>query len=873
MKHARLITPLLVLVAVTTIRAGVSTTPTLGIHDKTPTRRAFTHATIVVSPEQSLIDATLIAEDGIIRQIGRGIAVPEGTVEIDLTGKTVYPAFVDPISAYGMPEVKRQGHRWGLPPKYEAARIGGSAWNEAIHAEQRWADSFRPDSAAADPLLRQGFGAVQTARLDGIFRGRSAVVLLNDGLPNDELIRPQSLPFLSFNKGASTQDYPSSLMGAIAILRQTFLDADWYRRAHAAWTADPSQPMPEFNSAIEALATTGDSPMLFESDNELSLLRAHKIAEEFGQTFVYVGSNREYERIDQIVPFHPALVLPVAFPASPDVKTIDDELDVTLAQLRQWERAPYNAAVVAQNNLTFAYTAHGLKKTGDFLKNVRLTVRNGVPPATALAALTTVPAAMCGVAAELGTLEPGKLASFVITNGDLFDDTTQIIEVWVDGRRHNFAPLNPVDFRGTYTLSGFDSSAVLELAGTAEKLSGRLVTASDTVSLSEAAVDDEKLVFAAGLPDDASGDKTRFSARRVGDTLNGIAARPNGDWIKWTAVLTAPFEQSADSAATKLPAPDTLISIVTRPNKALGLTAPPPLQDVLVRHATIWTSAAEGVLDDADLLVHNGKIEALGRNLAAPEGCTIVDATGKHVTPGIIDEHSHIAIEGDVNEGTNAVTSEVRIGDVVNPDDISIYRQLAGGVTAARILHGSANPIGGQVTVIKHRWGCAAPDDLIFKAAPRSIKFALGENVKQSNWGPQFTTRYPQTRLGVESIIRDAFLAARDYEAAWNDYNKLGKKQQARTVPPRRDLQLEAIADILNSRMFITCHGYVANEMLMLIRLTDEFGIHVQNFVHALEGYKIADELAAAGVGAGTFSDWWAYKFEVYDAIAQSPAS
>jgi len=244
----------------------------------------------------------------------------------------------------------------------------------------------------------------------------------------------------------------------------------------------------------------------------------------------------------------------------------------------------------------------------------------------------------------------------------------------------------------------------------------------------------------------------------------------------------------------------------------------------------------------------------------------VLDAAGKHLTPGLIDEHSHVAISHDVNEGTHAVTAEVRIGDVTNPDDINIYRALAGGTTILRSLHGSANPIGGQAQVIKLRWG-SSPEEMKYVKAPPSIKFALGENVKQSNWGEQFTVRYPQSRMGVETIIKDAFQAALEYEKAWDVYNSIGSSQRQRTVPPRRELQMDALLEVLQSRMFITCHSYVGTEILMLIRLAEEFGFTVQTFTHVLEGYKVADEMAAHGSGGSCFSDWWAYKFEVYDAI------
>jgi imidazolonepropionase-like amidohydrolase len=276
------------------------------------------------------------------------------------------------------------------------------------------------------------------------------------------------------------------------------------------------------------------------------------------------------------------------------------------------------------------------------------------------------------------------------------------------------------------------------------------------------------------------------------------------------------------------------------------------------------------VLQNTDVLIRGGKIAAIGRGLKESAD-TVIDATGKHLTPGILDEHSHIAIEGGVNEGTHAVTAEVRIGDVIDPDDINIYRQLAGGVTAAHLLHGSANPIGGQCQLIKLRWG-AEPEELKFEGAPATIKFALGENVKQSNWGDRFTRRYPQTRLGVEEIMRDAFQAALEYEAEWQRWRALPERERQRSIPPRRDLQLEALLEILRGKRLIHCHSYVQSEILMLMRLAEQFGFRVNVFTHVLEGYKVARELARHGAGASTFSDWWAYKFEVYDAIPYNPA-
>ncbi|GBC82781.1 D-hydantoinase [bacterium HR10] len=291
----------------------------------------------------------------------------------------------------------------------------------------------------------------------------------------------------------------------------------------------------------------------------------------------------------------------------------------------------------------------------------------------------------------------------------------------------------------------------------------------------------------------------------------------------------------------------------------------------LIRGATILT-VTRGRIENGSILIRGGKIAAVGRNLQAPPGAKVIDATGKYIMPGIIDCHSHIAIDGGVNEGTLAVTSMVRIEDVLNPTDINIYRDLAGGVTTANILHGSANPIGGLNAVIKLRWGKTARE-MLFEGAMPGIKFALGENPKRSNFTPPPGTprRYPATRLGVESVIREAFTQARNYMRQWEEYER---RRQAgeNVVPPRRDLKLEPLVEVLQGKRLVHAHAYRADEILMLIRLAEEFGFKVATFQHVLEGYKVAREIAAHGAGASTFSDWWAYKVEAYDAIPYNGA-
>jgi imidazolonepropionase-like amidohydrolase len=288
---------------------------------------------------------------------------------------------------------------------------------------------------------------------------------------------------------------------------------------------------------------------------------------------------------------------------------------------------------------------------------------------------------------------------------------------------------------------------------------------------------------------------------------------------------------------------------------------------ILIQNATVLT-VTHGNIEHGSILIRDGKIAAVGTDVKAPDGATVIDATGQFVIPGIVDCHSHIAIDGGVNEGGPSVSSMARIPDVLNPDDIDIYRDLAGGVTEANVLHGSANSIGGQTVVIKLRWGKPA-DQLPMEGAPPGIKFALGENPKRSNFTPPpgVPQRYPGTRMGVEETIRQAFTEAREYKKQWDDYNQRKAAGEQNLIPPRRNVTLDPLVEVMEGKRYVHAHSYRADEIMMLMRVAKEFGFQVRTFQHVLEGYKIADELAAAGVGASTFSDWWAYKMEAYDAI------
>ena len=294
-------------------------------------------------------------------------------------------------------------------------------------------------------------------------------------------------------------------------------------------------------------------------------------------------------------------------------------------------------------------------------------------------------------------------------------------------------------------------------------------------------------------------------------------------------------------------------------------------QTTLIKNATVLT-VSRGTLQNTDVLIRNGKIATIGQNLSAPTGARVIDATGKFVLPGIIDAHSHAMMDGSVNECTKSVTSMARTQDILNPNAINVYRGLAGGTTSALLLHGSCNAIGGLSTTVKFKWGHPA-SAFIFPGAPTGIKFALGENPKRTNFNiPGLQPRYPATRMGVEEVIRDAFTRARDYKRDWDDYRAAVSRREQNVMPPRRDLELEPLVEILEGKRYVHSHCYRADEILMLINLADEFGFKIRTFQHVLEGYKVASEMARHGVGGSAFADFWGYKMEAYDAIPYNAA-
>lgn len=862
-KHLSKLT-LAVCAALPLVAGASQTTPLRGLQDNSSTFVALQNATIYTEPGKKIDNATLVIRNGKIVSVAKNNQAPEGARVIDASGHTIYPGFIDAYSNYGVPEAEkpeRAPYR-STTPQYNNKREGGNASNDAIHSQFDWVDKFATNDKNAKDYITQGFTAVQSARIDGIFQGQAVTVSLADTIANNAVYNPRARHFGSFDKGSSLQQYPSSLMGSIALIRQTLADASWYEQAQGK---DAYNGPVEYNAALAELGNIEQEGMIFKVSDDKSLLRAHDVFSGFNVPVTYVGSGYEYARLDAIKNTNSSIILPLDFPAAPDVKGVDDHLDVSLADLRHWERAPGNAAALAQADIDFSFTLHQLKKADDFWPNLRRAVKHGLSTDKALAALTTVPAKIAGISDKAGKLAPGYMADFVIAEGDLFTNG-EIKSVWLQGQEVELAPMHQADFGGELTLSIANQNAQLTV-NDGKRISGTLSINDTDNKLRDAKRDESALEFVVDAELSGLQGSWRMRLEQVAeDSFAGVAIAPDGRELPLSAQRSevAKSSQDTDTAETV-----SYISRVTFPNVAYGLDGLPERHDIHIKNATVWTADEDGVLENTDVLIRNGEFYRIGQNLSTPRGYTVIDGTGKHITPGIIDEHSHIAIEGGVNEGSEAITSEVQIGDVVNPDDIHIYRSLAGGTTMAQLLHGSANPIGGQAQVIKLRWGADA-NTMKFDAAPPSIKFALGENVKQSNWGTQFTVRYPQTRMGVEAVMRDGFIAAREYKQRMDAYNKLSRSEKARTAPPRTDYRLDTLLEILNSERFVHAHSYVQSEILMLVRLAEEFDFTLTTFTHILEGYKVATEMAKHGAGASTFADWWAYKFEVYDSIPQN---
>ena len=934
-----------------------------GLRSNVPAVYALVGGDVVVRPGEVIKGATLVVRDGKIAAVGKDAAVPADATVIDVAGKRIYAGFIDAYAELPAEQTARDASL--------SAKDAANYWNTNVTPQADAARILAIDAGTHAALRKLGFVARAYAPSAGVVKGRLALVTTADGaagdtavLLNDVGMAAQLVP-AGRGRGAG---YPSSPMGAFALVRQALYDAQWYQAARAAVEADSSLPLPERNDALAALEPVigGELPVWFVSRDEKYALRAKKVADEFSLKAVNVASGMEYRRGELVAETKLPMVLPLNFPKPPDVSTPEQADAATLETLMMWDLAADNPRRMHDRGVKFALTLHDLKPdrgTLPFWANLKKSIDRGLPADAALAALTTDAADIIGAGGLLGTVEAGKLASFVVADGDLFDTAgkAKVIETWANGTRDVVSRDPVVSFVGTWAL-GETELSISERGG---RLSGKLRGEADATTapattqpstqpatqpatrpaglavknLKQTA---DRLTFTADATPFGQSGVAVVSLVLVDGAASGTAVLPDGTRLPLearrtsrkpastqpttrptdggeieadvptedetatkaaqgepTEVQTTPGGYAGGTTRTARPEPSesddetTLETVPTTgpttvaaadakkealyepnyPLGAFGRESPdmPEQPDFDLIYATVWTSGPAGVIEDGVVSIRGGKIAAVMPfkefNLQSrlQPSKTQIDATGKHITPGMIDCHSHIASDSGINEGTQAVTAEVRLVDYIDPDDINIYRQLAGGTTMANTLHGSANPIGGQNAVVKFRWG-VGPDELLMKEAPQGVKFALGENVKQSNWGDDNSSRYPQTRMGVPELIADEFRAAQDYERAQADFAKNGG------LPVRRDLELDAVVEMLHGTRLIHCHSYRQDEILALLRVLESFNVKIASLQHILEGYKVAKEMAAHGATGSTFSDWWAYKFEVYDAIPYNAA-
>ena len=838
---------------------AMRTQPVEGIRDNGTGYHALTNARVVQAPGQVLDNATIVIRDGIIKEVSRGGEAPAGARIWDLSGHTVYPGFIDAHADLGMDAVPEGGD------------VGPTHWNPQVRAWFSTTANLQDDSQRRAALRSQGFGTALAVPGQGIFRGTGSVVNLGDAGVRERVLVPDMIQAIGFQRSFELGgSYPNSTMGTTALMKQTLMDADWYIRAWDTYESSGRSFLPpETSEALGALESVvqGGQPVVFETSSEEEYLRAHAIASEFGVQAWYRGSGQEYRLIDVLRDRRDPLIVPLDFPDAPDVTDPEAALNATLQDLRHWYLAPTSPAQLADAGIPFAITADGMSSINDFLPNLRIAVARGLSSDDALAALTTTPAGWLGLSRSHGTIEEGKIANLLVSEGDLFTQDAEVRDVWVQGRVYDITRPAQIDPRGTWRITSTDEwgfNAILTLEGPVNRLRGQLeVAAGSTTRFDGALVN----LSSAQAVAETGRIEVRFDGEELGyqgtillagsvrgDEFFGWTSLPNGADPSFSGSREDAYE-GPERGAVAMNVPELDLPFI-RPMMEYGVSSIPEQPDaVVVRNATIWTMGPQGRMENDDLLIQNGEVVEVGTNLDAPRGSVEINGTGKHVTPGLIDPHIHSGVSS-VNESGFAIVPEVRMGDVVTHNNVWMYRQLAGGLTTAMIKHGSANPIGGENVIVKMRWG-ALPDEITMDTDTRTVKFALGENPKRRQ------NRYPDTRMGTQEIIRDHFLAARDYERDWRSW-----EENQEGIPPRRDMRMEAILDILNQELLISSHGYRADEFLALVRLAEEFDFRVQTLQHGIEAYKIAPELAQSGVAAVVWSDWGGFKMEAYDATA-----
>ncbi len=780
---------------------------------------AIENVRVEVGDGTGLERATVVIENGTITAVAEDAAIPAHAWVIDGEGLTLYPGLIDAMGSLPQPRRPPGGPGAGAPgpggqrrrPDPDRALPRGPEDRPSTTPWKRAADDLTLDAEAVESWRKAGFTSIAARPGDGLFPGRLSLVRLGvpGRDPEHQVVAPELAQVASLTSGGGFGSYPGSLMGRVAYFRQLLLDATHYAAAVAAYEADPAGwRRPEFDRTLAPLAAvaSGEERILLPGSSAVEIDRALRLAEEFDLDFTIFGGQEGYRLAGELADAGVAVLVDVDWPEPLPERDRDPDADRPLREILHERLAPTTPAELAEAGVRFAFSSGGADGADDFLAGVRRAIEGGLEPARALAALTRDAASVHGLEDRIGTVAAGMAADLVLADGYPWQESTRVEAVFIDGVR--------------YAVSDGDDGDDGESAQEAES---------------------------AAAPDGA-GPRGRRGRGGPGGRRGG---------------------------SSEALAPMRLAEVAEKYAEVAGdgrvpMTGPYREDDVVaIVGGTVLTMAGE-TIENGTVVVRDGRIARVGSGGRPPGGAHVIDAGGGYVIPGIIDAHSHIATAGGVNEGSLAVTSMVRIEDVVDPTDIGIYRALAGGVTTINVLHGSANPIGGQNQILKLRWGQNA-DGLRFQGAPPGIKFALGENPKRSRSFGQGPRRYPATRMGVLDVIREAFTEAAEYQAAWARHRE-AEAAGERSRPPARDLELEALVEILEGERLVHAHSYRADEILQLLRLAEELGFRIATLQHVLEGYRVADEIAAHGAGASTFSDWWAYKVEAYEAIPHNAA-
>ena len=840
-----------------------------------PPYYAIQNVRVVTGAGDPIEGATVLLADGLIEAVGKKVKIPGDAWVIDAEGLTLYPGMVDALTA--MAQKKEKEESGGNRSRRDAPVVTGP---ESRPMTTPWLSPV--EKLDADKKIgkwrQAGFTSVVTAPEKGIFAGQAAMVNLVDAPDRGAVVATPVAQRLNFRGASGFRTYPGSLMGVLSYIDQVFIDTSHYTKVKSAYAKDPAgRVRPEYDRTLEPieLAIADGTPFLMPANLAREIDRVLVMQRNTGVEAIVYGGQGAYARAAELREAKTPVLVNLNWPKAE--KGADPDADTPFRTLAHRRLAPTTPAVLAEAGVPFGFYSGGLGSPSEIFEKVRMATDNGLGNEAALAALTSGPASIYGVSDRLGTIEKGKIANLVLASDWPWADGVEVKMVFVDGRRYEErrsdepAEKPESDVSGTWSLALQSPGGTRDITADIEMSEDGKVKGKITSDMGETAVDEARM----------SGNELRFKTTRElggrsvtgswtltidGETAAGtMSAGPMQMDVSGTRTAKSEpggEEEEEGDEGVALDEIREALAVYQGPAKQMGTFA--------ITNAQVWTVSGE-TIENGTVVVKNGKIAAVGSDVRIPGGAEVIDAKGGAVTPGIIDAHSHIAIEGGVNEGSLVVTSMVAIGDVLNPDDVAIYRAVAGGVTAANLLHGSSNPIGGRNQVIKLRWGSDA-EGLKFDGAPKGIKFALGENPKRSNFtSSTIPQRYPQTRMGVMDVIRDAFTEALAYQAQWDAY-EAGARNGIKPELPRRDRELEALVEILEGERLVHSHCYRADEILQLMRVAEEFGFTVGTLQHVLEGYKVADEIAAHGAGASTFSDWWGYKVEAYEAIPHNAA-